>query len=168
MALTRIAIGRTMSFVEKNRYIIPIFSFCIVAIVYFSFSSSFVKSVLGSTSRDYYPYLIDSFLHGRTEILAPSGYDLSFFNHKKYLYYGPAPIFLVFPFYVLAGVHASDILFTLIGGISNVILFYFVMRECKKHFNISLSPLAELFLILSFGLASPNFFLSLTGAIWFT
>ena len=38
----------------------------------------------------------------------------------------------------------------------------------KRYFSISLSLKAEAFLLLSFAFASPNFFLSLTGNIWFT
>jgi len=38
----------------------------------------------------------------------------------------------------------------------------------KHYFRMSLSLMAEAFLLLSFAFASPNFFLSLTGNIWFT
>jgi hypothetical protein len=38
----------------------------------------------------------------------------------------------------------------------------------KIYFSISLSLMAEVFLILTFAFASPSFFLSLAGKIWFT
>ncbi len=59
-------------------------------------------------------------------------------------------------------------IYTLIGGIVNVVLFFLVTQEFQRYFDISLSPLAVFFLLLSFAFASPNFFLSLFGSIWFT
>jgi hypothetical protein len=84
------------------------------------------------------------------------------------MYWGPAPVLLILPFYVLFRLQASDVLYTAIAGIVNVVLFYFVMQEFKKFFHLSLSLVAEAFLLLSFGLASPNFFLSVAGTVWFT
>jgi len=84
------------------------------------------------------------------------------------MYWGPAPSLFVLPFYLFFHVQASDVLYTAIGATMNVILFYFVMQEFRKYFNISLSLMAEVFLLLSFSLASPNFFLSIDGGIWFT
>jgi hypothetical protein len=48
----------------------------------------------------------------------------------------------------------------------NVMLFFCVMQEFKKCFQISFSWITDAFLVLSFGLASPNFVLSLNGQIW--
>jgi hypothetical protein len=84
------------------------------------------------------------------------------------MYWGPAPILFVLPFYLFSHLQASDMLYTAIAGTANVALFYGVMQEFKKYFHISLSLMADTFLLLSFALASPNFFLSVGGQIWYT
>jgi len=121
-----------------------------------------------ATKSNYYIYLLDAFSHGKTYIAAPVHYDLSLFQNKWYMYWGPAPVLLIIPFYLIFHLQASDILYTAIGGTVNVALFYLVMQEFKKYFTISLSFTGEVFLLLSFSLASPNFFLSTFGRIWAT
>jgi hypothetical protein len=128
-----------------------------------------MKNVFVPTENDYYNYLLDAFFHGRTNITnPPSLLDVSFFENKMYLYWGPAPALLILPFYLLSHLQASDVLYTAIAGTVNVALFYGVMQEFKKYFHLSLSLPAEAFLVLSFGLASPNFTLSVDGGVWYT
>jgi hypothetical protein len=141
----------------------------LVGAVYFYCAGLITHNVFAPTPVAYYNYLLDAFFHGRTNVtntLIQS--DLSQFENKWYLYWGPAPVLLVLPFYLVAHLQASDVLYTAIGGMVNVALFCGVMQEFKKYFQISLSLMAEAFLVLSFGLASPNFFLATAGTIWHT
>jgi hypothetical protein len=101
-------------------------------------------------------------------VIIPRWLDLSFFQKKWYMYWGPAPVLFILPFYLALHLKASDVLYTAIAGTANSALFYGVMQEFKKYFHISHSLIADTFLILSFALASPNFFLSIDGKIWYT
>src|SRR2546421_2205559 len=136
--------------------------------LYICFALLINGDLFTSSSQNYYNYLLDSFLQGRVNVTPPSTFDLSLYQNKWYLYWGPTPILFILPFYLISHLQASDTLYTLMGGAGNVILFYFVMMKFQKYFSISLSLPAQAFLLFSFGLASPNFVLSLDGHVWFT
>lgn len=130
-------------------------------------TSSLITDIFTPSYTNYYPYILDSFLHGRVNIPhPPSSYDVSFFEGKWYLNWGPSPVLFVLPFYLIWGLGTSDVLFTLIAGIANVVLFFFVAREFAKYFKIKLSPVQLVFLILTFAFASANFYMSLAGRVW--
>ena len=93
---------------------------------------------------------------------------MSLFNGKQYLNWGPAPILFILPFYLFFGDKTSDVFYTLVAGVGNVILFYLLVSEFKKYFKLSISYFSEVFIIISFAFASPNFYLSLGGRIWHT
>ncbi len=125
-------------------------------------------NIFTATHFNHYIYLLDAFVHGRVNVIPPYTYDLSWYHGKWYLYWGPAPILFLWPFYLIWGVHTSDVLYTMLGGLANIVLIYLCIREMKRYFNIALSLTAEVFLLLSFAFVSPNFFLSVAGEIWFT
>jgi hypothetical protein len=156
------------TFLKRYKYIVGLLLCATVCAIYVYFAARVSDNLLAPSDHNYYTYLLDSFLHGRVNVNPPSHYDLSLYQNKWYLYWGPAPVLFVLPFYLVSHLQASDVLYTLVGGAGNVILFYFVMQAFKRYFNISLSLMAEAFLLFSFGLASPNFVLSLHGDIWFT
>jgi hypothetical protein len=165
------AIEKTESletFLKRYKYIVGLLLCATVCAIYVYFAARVSSNLLVPTNQNYYTYLLDSFFHGHVNVNPPSHYDLSLYQNKWYLYWGPAPVLFILPFYLVSHLQASDILYTLVGGAGNVILFYFVMQAFKRYFNISLSLMAEAFLLFSFGLASPNFVLSLHGSIWFT
>jgi hypothetical protein len=140
-----------------------------IGAVYFYCALRITKNIFLPTDNDYYNYLLDAFFHGRTNLTnPPSLLDLSFFENKLYLYWGPAPAVFVLPFYLLFHLQASDVIYTAIAGTVNVVLFYAVMQAFKKYFHLALSLPTEAFLLISFGLASPNFTLSVDGMVWYT
>jgi len=159
--------GNVTTFHKRNTYLVALLCCLTVCALYLCFALLINRNLI-SSSQNYFTYLLDSFLHGRVDVKPPSTFDLSFYQSKWYLYWGPAPVLFILPFYLVSHLQASDTLYTLVGGAGNVILFYFLMQEFQKYFNISLSLIAEAFLLFSFGLASPNFVLSLNGNIWFT
>ena len=158
-----------MSLLRKNIYLVALL-FCLpVGVIYFYCAALATHNVFAPTGTAYYNYLLDAFFHGRTNVTnTPDLIDLSLFENKWYLYWGPAPALLVLPFYLIWHLQASDVLYTAIGATINVALFSLVMQELKKYFHLSLSLMAEAFLVLSFGLASPSFFLATAGTIWHT
>ena len=158
----------TASFFQRYYFAVPWLICLTVGVVYGYFSMRITHNIFRSTRLNDYIYLLDAFVHGRVNVTPASTYDLSLYQGKWYLYWGPAPVLLLWPFYLIWGVKASDVLYTMLGGVANVVLIYVCIREMKRYFSISLSLKAEAFLLLSFAFASPNFFLSLTGTIWFT
>ena len=156
------------SFPKLNRTLFGLLICLIICVVYFCLSNYITTNIFSQTARDYYTYQLDAFFHGRVYVTPPASYDLSVFQGRKYLYWGPAPVLFILPFYLISHLQASDVLYTLFGGASNVVLFYLAVQAFKKYFGIPLSLISEAFLVFSFGLASPNFVLSLTGQIWFT
>jgi len=128
-----------------------------------------INHKFGSSDTNYYPYLLDSLFHGRVNVInPPSVYDLSFYNAKWFLNWGPGAILFILPFYFFKGIYTSDILFTLFAGMINILMFYLALKEIQKAFHINLSLFREVFILLTFAIASANFYLSLSGQIWFS
>lgn len=140
----------------------------LITILYVLFSIKIKGDIFVQTAYSYYTYLLTALFHGHLNIMSPTTIDLSFFNGKQYLNWGPAPILFILPFYLFFGDKTSDVFYTLVAGTGNVILFYFLISEFKKYFKLKISYFSEIFIILSFAFASPNFYLSLGGRIWHT
>jgi hypothetical protein len=161
-------VASTASFLQRCSNAVPWLVCLTIGVVYGYFSMRITRNIFTSTHYNYYIYLLDALLHGRVNVTPPLTLDLSLYHGKWYLYWGPAPVLLLLPFSLIWGVKASDVLFTMLGGVANVVLIYLCIREMKRYFSISLSLMSEAFLLLSFAFASPNFFLSLGGRIWYT
>ena len=162
------SLNSTISFFRKNVYIFPLIVCLTIGATYFYFSQLIYGNISVPTKYNYYNYLLDAFLHGRINITPSYHYDLSLYQHKWYMVWGPAPVLFILPFYIFLHLNASDIIYTAIGGTVNVVLLYIAMQEFKRYFAISISLLEEIFVLFNFGLASPNFFLSVNGKVWFT
>lgn len=148
--------------------------FVLTVLIYFIFAAiENIKvnqtSLFSARNFAYYNYIIDAFLHGRTNLIGThSLHDLSVFNHKYYMYWGPAPILFILPFYILFGLHASDIFYTVLAGICNVVLFYFVIKEFIYYFKLKITENSQLVLLVNFAFVSPHLFLSTYAGIWHT
>ncbi len=126
-------------------------------------------SFLKKTETSYYNFLIDSLKKFRLDIDSPYTYDLSFYNDKYYMYWGPTPALAILPFYLIGGLDTSDVIYTLVFGAINVVLFYLLLTEFVRYFKLRKDQKWTTFFVLgNFALASPNFFLSLHGRIWHT
>ena len=139
-----------------------------ITIIYVLFSIKIKGDIFVSTAYSYYTFLVTSLFHGQLSITSPTIIDLSIFNGKLYLNWGPGPIVFILPFYLFFGDKTSDVFYTLVAGISNIILFYLLINEFKKYFQLKISYFSEVFILLSFAFASPNLYLSLGGRIWHT
>ncbi len=162
------AFNQIVSFFRKNTYIFPLIVCITIGTTYIYFSQLITRNIFIPTKYNYYIYLLDAFFHNRINVTPPDHYDLSLYQNKWYMVWGPAPVLLILPFYLIFHLNASDVLYTAIGGTVNVALLYMVMQEFKKYFMISISLLDEIFILFNFGLDSPNLFLSVAGQIWFT
>jgi hypothetical protein len=157
-----------ISLLRVYTYILPLIGCLAIGAIYYYFARLIAGNITVPTVYNYYPYLLDAFLHGRVNVTPPFHYDLSLHQNKWYMVWGPAPVLFILPFYLIFHLNASDIIYTAIDGTLNVMLLYIVIQEFKKYFAICISLLGDLFILLNFGLASPNFFLSVDGRIWFT
>ncbi len=166
--MSDLSIAAPKAGVSSYRAVVAWAVYLAIGVVYFYFSARITGNIFKPSDTNYYTYLLEAFVHGRVNVTPPSTYDLSFFQDKWYLYWGPAPVLLIWPFYLIWHIHTSDVLYTALAGLANVGIIFLCIREMKRYFNLSLSLAAEILLLLSFAFASPNFFLSLSGQIWFS
>jgi len=134
--------------------------------IYFLLCLFINKHIFGISNFPYYTDLVKSLLNGKLNVISPNHFEQSFFNGKWYLYWGPAPVLFILPFFLIFGSATSDILYTLAAGVLNIILFYFLTEEFVKHFKLRVALFDKFLVILSFAFASPNLSLSVVGQIW--
>jgi hypothetical protein len=154
--------------IRKSNKLLTILVLFFIALIYLLFAADISKNIFQNSSFPYYTYLINALGKGHLDIISPTNIDLSIFNGKLYLNWGPGPILFILPFYLLTGGNASDIFYTLFAGIANIFLLHLVIDEFKKYFKLSFSKFAKFFILLTFAFCSPNFYLSLGGRIWAT
>lgn len=118
----------------------------------------------------YFNYLADAFLHRQTHlrIVPPSQHDLSLFDGKYYLYWGPFPAVLLMPFVALFGVTFSDIIFTFTIAAFNVALVALMLRYACRRRVIGLSRERRGLFVLFFALGTVHITLIPFGRVWFT
>lgn len=141
------------------------------AIALFYLTTSYIANngEFSQTKVPHYNYLLNALYHKRLDVVPlRSATDLTFFEGKWYMYWGPAPVLFIAPFYLLFKTSANDVAYTLVAGITNIFLFCFALYEFRKAFKLKGSLFDLVFIILNFALASPHFYLSLKGQIWHT
>jgi hypothetical protein len=147
----------------------PILSMLFAFLVYMLITAHY-----GSPWREslfaYYNYLADALLHGQLSLttMPIRRLDLSLYEGRYYLYWGPLPALLLLPFIALFGVHFSDIFFTLLIGAGNVALIALLLRHACRAGVISLSPVRRGLLVLFFAFGTVHMILAPYGRIWFT
>ena len=146
----------------------PFILFAVIAFFYIIFSYLAVKGNFQKTGTAYYNYAILMLKRGRWDLNSPITYDLSLYKNKWYMYWGPAPILFILPFYLFGKLNISDVFYTLAGGILNPLIFYLTINELIKYFRLKLSAIKIILLISMFAFVSPNLVLSLAGSIWAT
>ncbi len=153
---------------KKNDNAFELITVACIAVLYVLLALTVNKSITVPTDFAYYNNLIDAFIHGRLNLLTSNTFDLSLYRGKWYAYWGPAGAVFVLPFYLVSGIRAPDILYTLVAALANLVLFSFVLREFIRYFGIRLVPRMRAVLIAAFGIMSPNFYMGLKGGIWQT
>jgi hypothetical protein len=120
--------------------------------------------------QPYFNYLADAFLHGQTwlRIVPQNLEDLSFFNGRYYLYWGPFPAFVLMPFVAIFGVQLNDVLFTVLIAALNVGLVAQLLRAaCRAEF-LHLSKTQRAVLTFFFAFGTVHFMLAQYGRVWYT
>ncbi|MBI3380082.1 hypothetical protein HY029_04970 [Candidatus Gottesmanbacteria bacterium] len=151
----------------SNKLVLSVF--IAVLIVYLGFAGRF-KFYFPKTSRDFFTSLSYSFLHGKLDIPNPrySPNDLSFYDGKNYLYWGPLPAILLLPASFLWGKNLSDIFYTVIFGTLNVLLMYILFYEFKLFEKLKISTGNLILMTFCFAFGTIHFYLSILGTVWFS
>jgi hypothetical protein len=154
---------------NKFSLLLPYLTIVILIVIYFTTSWIVSRGNLSQTNLSYYNYLLNALYHKHLDVIPyANATDLTWFNNKWYMYWGPAPILFISPFYLIFRTQTSDVLYTLAAGILSFILFYFVLKTFNKTFILKKSKNSILFTLINFALISPVFYLSLQGRIWHT
>lgn len=118
----------------------------------------------------YYNYLAQAISQGSLFFLEvpPTNYDLTQFAGNYTMYWGFSPVLFVLPFYYTLGIAASDVFYTFIAGILNIFIFYLLLKETIKLFELKVKFIGLFAILAGFAVVSPNFYLSLGGRVWHT
>ncbi len=117
----------------------------------------------------YYNWQADAFLHGHLDLVnPPQAHDLSLFQGRYYLYWGPVPSILLLPFVAIFGAGVSDIDFTVVLGAVSVALVALMLRQADRRGVAPTSPLQRSLLVLFFAFGTVMMTLAPFGRVWFT
>lgn len=143
----------------------------LISLIVFSLISNIRNdSIFDLSPYPYFNYLADAFLHGQLHFRLdpPSLHDLIVFNDKVYAYWPPFPAILLMPFVAIFGVNFSDVLFNIIIGSINVLLFSILLVELKKKNIISLDQIKHGLLVIFFAFGTVYLTMIPLGRVWFT
>ncbi len=141
----------------------------IIVLSIYIFFSGRLNFIFPTHPANYFNHLTYSFLQGRFNLINTVWTsDLSPFNGKLYMYWGPTPILVIAPFVLLFGINFSDALYTTIIGSFSALFFYLLLNQLNKLKITNLSTLKKYLLCLFFAFGTVHFYLSVYGSIWFT
>ncbi|MCM1567009.1 MAG: hypothetical protein NC238_13950, partial [Dehalobacter sp.] len=117
----------------------------------------------------YFNYLADAFLHGQLNlrIVPADTLDLSLFEGKYFLYWGPLPAVFAMPLVAVFGPSVSDVIQSVFFGAIDVGLFSQLLRLLNEKGIINLSPIKRAFVVVFFALGTPFTPLPAAGTVWF-
>lgn len=123
----------------------------------------------GLSQYPYFNFLADAFLHNQLylRLIPETTLDLSFFNGRYYLYWGPAPALLALPLVFLFGPQVSDVLQSILYGAFNVGLFSVFLRLLSEKEILQLTRAQRVLLTIFFSLGTPFTPLPAVGTVWF-
>lgn len=146
----------------------PLMIFSLTLIIYIIFAGRLNFEFL-THPTNYFNYLSYSFLNKRLDLINPIwNSDLSPFNGKIYMYWGPPPVILILPFISLFGLNFSDTLYTAIISSFAPLIFYFILEELDKLGLTNISNYKKLILTFFLAFGTSAFILSVNGGVWFT
>lgn len=116
---------------------------------------------------NYYNYLADAFLHGSLSLVEPPPHvhDLSEYQGRFYLYWGPLPAIVLMPVVALVGPHWPDHIFSIALGVLASALVYRLLEVTQSLHQLSASK--RFLLTLTFAFGSPVVHLASSGTVWF-
>lgn len=153
----------------NNKLLSSLFIFLLTLFIYIFFAGRFHFS-FPVTIYNYFSFLAETFLRGSLAFISspPFLHDLISFGGKIYMYWGPAPVFLILPFVFLFGKGISDALYTSIIASFSPLILYLVLSQIQKLELIKISNLQKIILCIFFAFGTVHFYLSIIGTVWFT
>lgn len=157
-----------MEKITRQKFVCPLLIFIITLCLYVFFAGRF-RFEFPVHPSNYYSHLSYSLLNGRLDLINPSWtHDLTIWDEKIYMYWGPTPILLILPFTKFFGLNFSDALYTAILSSLSPLVFYLILNELDKLSIAQISNFKKLILTLFFGFGTVYFVLSVNGGIWST
>ncbi len=118
---------------------------------------------------NYFSYQAESFLMGRLDLVNPQwDHDLSVFQNKLYMYWGPSPELLILPVIFIWGVQVSDALYTAIFGALTPVIIYLCLVQLDQLGITKLTNFKKILLSLFFAFGTVYFSVAVRGGVWFT
>jgi hypothetical protein len=116
---------------------------------------------------NYHMYLAEAFLHGSLSLVRhlPDTLDLSVFNGKLFLYWGPMPAVALVPLVFLFGADWSDVWLTIGLATLNTTAVFVLLETTRRLHGLSLPKMLLLTGVYGFG--SPLVPLALDGTVWY-
>lgn len=143
--------------------------FLLVLLVYVFFARRGLDGGYMMHESDYFSHLASSFLEGRLDLINPGNtHDLSFYNGKMYLYWGPTPVLAIIPFLLIFGFNFSDCLYTAILGSLASLIVYLIFNQINRIGWTNLDNFKKGLLSVFWGLGTVYFVTSTMGGVWFT
>lgn len=153
----------------QSRLLAPFIIFALVLFVYILFAGRFHFS-FPTSIYNYFSYLAEAFLHQSLSFVSTPPYlnDLTVFNEKIYMYWGPTTVLPILPFIVLFGKNISDVLYTAIIAALNPLILYLILINLERIRLVRLLSYQRILLTLFFAFGTVHFYLSINGTVWFT
>ncbi len=154
---------------NRNKLLYPLVIFFSTLFIYIFFAGRF-RFLFPTTIYNYFSFLAEAFLHGSLAFISTPPYlhDLTSFGGKIYIYWGPAPVFLILPFVLLYGKEISDAFYTSIIASFNPLILYLILSQIQKLKLIRASSYQKIILCVFFAFGTVHFYLSIFGTVWFT
>ena len=119
-------------------------------------------SIPVETGSDHYVHLANAFLHGRLYLVDPPPHlELTRIGDRHYVIPPPLPALLLLPYVAVAGVGASQALFSAImGGVNAAVVFGVAARLAERRGD-------RWWLAVLFALGTIVWYLAAVGSVWF-
>ncbi len=140
----------------------------LVSLVFYIAFSRLGGSIFRESSKAYFNYLADAFLHGQMNLrLSPEALlDLAIYKGNIYLYWAPFPAILLMPLVALGGVHISDVFIVLVLAALNVSMVALLLSQLDRTGILVLDISRRGLLVVFFALGSVLLPLAPMGGVW--
>jgi len=160
-AAAYVYLRKRQNFVEL---FVLLFLLCFFYWLYFHSTSQATYQFLDYKQGQYYRMLAGAFAKGSLGVVGGPPWDWCIYNNTNYLCHGPLPALVWAPFGVLGRLTSTAMLtfteLTLVCAITNLLVFYIMIRQLSRRFNVGnqmLWPRILFFLVYAFG---PLYFLA--------
>lgn len=140
----------------------------LLAFLVYGTIAEIAASPFSLSDAPYFNYLADAFLHGQLHLrlIPPSTIDLSLFQGRYYLYWGPLPALFAMPLVALFGVTVSDVLQTLVVSGLVVGVCAAILHAANRRGVIHLNRMQIALLVIFFAFGTAYFPITETGHVW--